>query len=56
VISRLWQQHVLPGRPPPSDVYASWREHHDMMRRIGEVGRRLLRAWLRLALVRTAHC
>ena len=37
VISRLWQQHVLPGRPPPSDVYASWREHHDMMRRIGEV-------------------
>ncbi|EFN52793.1 hypothetical protein CHLNCDRAFT_138438 [Chlorella variabilis] len=37
VISRLWQQHVLPGRPPPADVYASWHEHHDMMRRIREV-------------------
>lgn len=39
VLSRLWRQHVLVGRPPAPDVYASWREHHDLLRRIVEVGR-----------------
>lgn len=37
MISRLWVHHVLPGRPPPADVFASWHVHHDMLRRIGEV-------------------
>lgn len=39
VISRLWVQHVLPGQPPPADVFASWHVHHKMLRRIGEVAR-----------------
>ncbi|PRW39169.1 Restriction endonuclease type II-like [Chlorella sorokiniana] len=39
VISRLWQQHVLRRQPPPPGVYASWREHHDMVKRILEVAR-----------------
>lgn len=39
VISRLWVQHVLPGQPPPADVFASWHVHHKMLRRIGEVGK-----------------
>ncbi|KAL4438693.1 hypothetical protein ABPG77_006297 [Micractinium sp. CCAP 211/92] len=39
VISRLWVHHVLPGRPPPANVFASWHVHHDMLRRIGEAAR-----------------
>ncbi|PSC73441.1 Restriction endonuclease type II-like [Micractinium conductrix] len=39
VISRLWVEHVLAGRPPPPDAFANWHVHHDMLRRIGESAR-----------------
>lgn len=39
VLSRLWQQHVLARQPPPPGAYGSWREHHELVRRIKEAAR-----------------
>ena len=34
VISRLWLQHCRTQRPPPSDCWSSWREHHELLARL----------------------
>ncbi len=47
VLGRLWREHVLPRRPPPRDLFASWAEYHALLsstvtvRRVGglRVGR-----------------
>lgn len=36
---RVWREYVLPGRPPPPDMFASWAEYHALLRHTLEVSR-----------------
>lgn len=33
VLGRFWREHVLPRRPPPPDMFASWAEYHALLAR-----------------------